>query len=102
MKGVNNMREILEERLSAKKHDLEQMQDFLKIDMENNINTPNYEDNAINTLLNMKKLKTEIAELELLLQLDSVCKDKTCVLSKDESDTFNAYLEGDMKIGLEI
>lgn len=64
------------------------MQDFLKIDMENNINTPNYEDNAINTLLNMKKLKTEIAELELLLQLDSVCKDKTCVLSKDESDTF--------------
>mgnify|MGYP006918540477 FL=1 len=98
MKGVNNMREILEERLSAKKNDLEQMQDFLKIDMENNINTPNYEDNAINTLLNMKKLKTEIAELELLLQLDSVCKDKTCVLSKDESDTFNAYLEGDMKI----
>ena len=77
MKGVNNMREILEERLSAKKHDLEQMQDFFKIDMENNINTPNYEDNAINTLLNMKKLKTEIAELELLLQLDSVCKDKT-------------------------
>ena len=43
------MREILEERLSAKKHDLEQMQDFLKIDMENNINTPNYEDNAIKT-----------------------------------------------------
>lgn len=86
------MREILEERLSAKKHDLEQMQDFLKIDMENNINTPNYEDNAINTLLNMKKLKTEIAELELLLQLNSVCKDKTCVLSKDESDTFNAFL----------
>lgn len=23
---------------------------------------------------------------------------KTCVLNKDESDTFNAYLEGDMKI----
>lgn len=33
MKGVNNMREILDERLSAKKHDLEQMQDFLKIDI---------------------------------------------------------------------
>nr|DAJ69591.1 MAG TPA: Protein of unknown function (DUF2856) [Caudoviricetes sp.] len=30
---VNNMREILDERLSAKKHDLEQMQDFLKIDI---------------------------------------------------------------------
>lgn len=37
--------------------------------MENNINTQNYEDNAINTLLNMKKLKTEIAELELISQL---------------------------------
>ena len=45
------------------------MQDYLKIDMENNINTQNYEDNAINTLLNMKKLKTEIAELELISQL---------------------------------
>ena len=45
------------------------MQDYLKIDMENNINSQNYEDNAINTLLNMKKLKTEIAELELILKL---------------------------------
>lgn len=43
------------------------MQAFLKIDMENNINSQNYEDNAINTLLGMKKLKTEIAELELIL-----------------------------------
>lgn len=63
------MKDILEQRLVAKKRDLKQMQDFLKIDMENNINTSNYEDNAINILLNMKKLKTEIAELELVLQL---------------------------------
>lgn len=63
------MKDVLEQRLTAKKQDLKQMQDFWKIDMENNINTQNYEDNAINTLLNMKKLKTEIAELELILQL---------------------------------
>lgn len=63
------MNDVLEQRLAAKKRDLKQMQDFLKIDMENNINSLNYEDNAINTLLNMKKLKTEIAELELILQL---------------------------------
>lgn len=67
--GVDNMNDVLEQRLAAKKRDLKQMQDFLKIDMENNINSQNYEDNAINTLLNMKKLKTEIAELELILQL---------------------------------
>mgnify|MGYP001702420576 FL=1 len=67
--GVDNMNDVLEQRLAAKKRDLKQMQDFLKIDMENNINSLNYEDNAINTLLNMKKLKTEIAELELILQL---------------------------------
>lgn len=51
------MKDVLEQRLAAKKRDLKQMQDFLKIDMENNINAQNYEDNAINTLLNMKKLK---------------------------------------------
>ena len=69
MDGVDNMNDVLEQRLATKKRDLKQMQDYLKIDMENNINTQNYEDNAINTLLNMKKLKTEIADLELILQL---------------------------------
>lgn len=34
-----------------------------------NIEQSNYEDNAINALLCMKKLKTEIAELELVMQL---------------------------------
>lgn len=69
IEGVDDMKDVLEQRLTAKKRDLKQMQDSLKIDMENNINSQNYEDNAINTLLNMKKLKTEIAELELILQL---------------------------------
>ncbi len=97
MEGVNNMNDVLEQRLAAKKRDLKNQQEYFRIDMKN-IEQSNYEDNAINALLYMKKLKTEIAELELLLQFDSVCKDKTCVLSKDESDTFNAYLEGDVKI----
>ena len=62
------MKEALEQRLAAKKRDLENQQEYFKIDMKN-IKQSNYEDNAINALLNMKKLKTEIAELELILQL---------------------------------
>ena len=90
------MKEALKQRLAAKKRDLENQQEYFRIDMKD-IKRSNYEDNAINALLYMKKLKTEIAELELLLQFDSVCEDKTCVLSKDESDTFNAYIKGDIK-----
>lgn len=90
------MKEALKQRLIAKKRELEKQQERFKIDTKN-IEQSNYEDNAINTLLYMKKLKTEIAELELLLQLDNVCGDKVCVLSKDEADTFNAYIEGDIK-----
>ena len=62
------MNDVLEQRLAAKKRDLENQQEYFRIDMKN-IEQSNYEDNAINALLNMKKLKTEIAELELILQL---------------------------------
>ena len=68
MKGVSNMNDVLEQRLAAKKRDLGNQQEYFRIDMKN-IEQSNYEDNAINALLNMKKLKTEIAELELILQL---------------------------------
>ena len=68
MKGVSNMNDVLEQRLAAKKRDLRNQQEYFRIDMKN-IEQSNYEDNAINALLNMKKLKTEIAELELILQL---------------------------------
>lgn len=91
------MKEALKQRLIAKKRELERQQEYFKIDTKN-IEQSNYEDNAINTLLNMKKLKTEIAELELLLQYNNVCCDKACILSKDEADIFNAYLEDDIKI----
>ena len=64
----NNMNDVLEQRLAAKKRDLENQQEYFRIDMKN-IEQSNYEDNAINALLYMKKLKTEIAELELVMQL---------------------------------
>lgn len=68
VEGVNNMNDVLEQRLAAKKRDLENQQEYFRIDMKN-IEQLNYEDNAINTLLYMKKLKTEIAVLELAMQL---------------------------------
>lgn len=91
------MKEVLEQRLAAKKQDLKNQQEYFKVDIKN-IDQSKYEDNAINILLYMKKLKTEIAELEFLLQLNNACDDKDCVLSKDEADVFNTYLESDIKI----
>ncbi len=67
-KGANDMNNVLEQRLAAKKRDLENQQEYFRINMKN-IKQSNYEDNAINALLYMKKLKTEIAELELVMQL---------------------------------
>ena len=62
------MNSIMVQRLAAKKRELENQQEYFRIDMKN-IEQSNYEDNAINALLYMKKLKTEIAELELVMQL---------------------------------
>lgn len=64
------MKEVLEQRLAAKKQDLKNQQEYFKVDIKN-IDQSKYEDNAINILLYMKKLKTEIAELELVLQLQN-------------------------------
>ena len=68
IEGTDNMNDVLEQRLAAKKRDLENQQEYFRIDMKN-IEQSNYEDNAINALLYMKKLKTEITELELVIQL---------------------------------
>lgn len=68
VEGMNNMNDVLEQRLAAQKRDLKNQQEYFRIDMKN-IEQSNYEDNAINALLYMKKLKTEIAELELVMQL---------------------------------
>lgn len=62
------MNDILERRLAAKKRDLENQQKYFRLDLKN-IEQLDYENNAINALLYMKKLKTEIAQLELMIQL---------------------------------
>ena len=62
------MKETIETRIKVKKQELKNQQEYFKIDLQH-IEQSNYEDNAISALLNMKKLKTEIEELELMLQL---------------------------------
>ena len=62
------MREVLEYELETKKKYLSKLQEYFKSDIKD-INSPNYEDNAINALLDMKKIKTEIAQIEYYLQL---------------------------------
>ena len=62
------MKETIETRIKVKKQELKNQQEYFKIDLQH-IEQSNYEDNEISALLNMKKLKTEIEELELMLQL---------------------------------
>ena len=62
------MRKVMEYELNVKKEQLKKFQEYFKIDMKN-INSSNYEDNTINSLLEMKKLKTEIQMIEYYLQL---------------------------------
>lgn len=62
------MRKVMEYELETKKKRLKKLQEYFEVDMKN-INSPNYEDNAINSLLEMKKLKTEIQVIEYYLQM---------------------------------
>lgn len=62
------MREVMEYELETKKKHLLKLQEYFKTDIKD-IVSPNYEDNAINALLEMKKIKTEIAQIEYYLQL---------------------------------
>lgn len=67
-KGVDNMREVMEYELETKKKYLLKLQDYFRTDIKD-INSPKYEDNAINALLEIKKIKTEIEQVEHFLQL---------------------------------
>lgn len=58
----------MEGMLEAKKRELERQKEYFQIYIKN-IESPTYEDNAINILLGMKKLKTEIAQLEFCLSM---------------------------------
>lgn len=62
------MKEMMQNRLKAKRESLKQMQIIFRINMKD-MEYSTYEDNAINALLDMRKLKTEIAELEFCLKL---------------------------------
>ena len=90
------MDEWIAEKLKSLKEDLLKKQDLFKVNVRN-IDSPTYEDNTINDLLVMKKLKTEIEQLELILQLHGIFS-QAAVLSKKDSDIFNVYLEkGDIE-----
>lgn len=62
------MKETMQKMLEAKKRELERRQEYFRIDIEN-MDSSTYENNAISALLEMKKLKTEIAQLKFCLQL---------------------------------
>lgn len=65
------MDEWITEKLKFLKEDLSKRQEIFKVNVRN-IDSPTYEDNTINDLLAMKKLKTEIEQLELILQLHRI------------------------------
>lgn len=62
------MREVMEYELQTKKNRLAKLQEYFIVDTKD-INSPKYEDNVISALLEMKKIKTEIVQLEYYLQL---------------------------------
>lgn len=62
------MREVMQYELETKKKHLLKLQDYFRSDIKD-IESPKYEDNATNALLEMKKVKTEIEQLEYYLQL---------------------------------
>lgn len=65
------MDEWITSRLAILREDLLKKQEYFKINIQN-IDSPTYEDNTINDLLVMKKLKTEIEQLELILQMNEI------------------------------
>ncbi len=55
---------LMMEKLEAKKAELKSRRMYFRIMVDNEIDTGCFEQNAINDLLYMKELRTEIAELE--------------------------------------
>ena len=62
------MREVMEYELKTKQERLKKLQEYFKVDLKD-MDSMNYEDNAINSLLEMKKIKTEIALIEYYFQM---------------------------------
>lgn len=64
------MDKIIAERLERKKAELKKEQEYFSVMCHNEINTGNFEKNAINVLLVLQQLKSEISELE---HLNTIC-----------------------------
>lgn len=62
------MREVMEYELKTKQERLKKLQEYFKVNLKD-MDSMNYEDNAINSLLEMKKIKTEIALIEYYFQM---------------------------------
>lgn len=56
--------EIISERLENKRAELKQKQEYFNVMCHNEMDSKTFERNAINDLLVMQQLKSEIAELE--------------------------------------
>lgn len=63
--------EVITTRLESKRAELKKEQEYFSVMCHNEINTGNFERNAINNLLVMQQLKSEISELE---HLKTVCE----------------------------
>ena len=64
---MNNTYEVIKRMLQNKKEELDRKQDYFKVMCDREMHTSNFERNAINDLMVMMTLKTEIQELETIL-----------------------------------
>ena len=65
---MNDVLQFFHERLEVKEKELARRITSFRIFVETEINTDCFEQNAINELLNMRKLKTEINQLKFDIQ----------------------------------
>ena len=63
------MKEFLEQKLQEKEKQLSRRKEVFKIMVENEIDTGNFERNAISDLMLMFELKTEIKELKNVISV---------------------------------
>ena len=66
-KNENQKKQILEEKLRNKETELVENQKTFEMYWEKHKDSPLYEKNAINQLLNMTQIKAEIEELKYIL-----------------------------------
>ena len=63
---MDKMYEVVVKRMESKRAELKKEQEYFSVMCHNEINMSNFERNAINNLLVMQQLKSEISELEHL------------------------------------